>query len=187
MDALARPDAELLADVAEALREERRRAPADLLGILALLLVLSAVGVLVLGVAIGPGVPRDVLLNLAGELVGVVLTVVLIGGLWHRVQASSYETMDELVALVEAHRTAGLDDRERVAYRAMVDLHRRTRHSGFLVRLVTGLVFAVRNRGRLSGLESLLEAGSPLSPSRDRRQTAASGTPSSSGSRLPKK
>lgn len=156
MAALDEADAVLLSEVADALRDERRRAPADLLGILAMLLVGAAITTLVVGVTVGPGVPQDVLLNLASELVGVVLTVVLIGGLWHRVQSSSYETMDELVALVQAHRTTGLDDGERAAYRAMVDLHRRTARSGFLVRLVTGLVFALRNRRRLAALEGML-------------------------------
>ena len=156
MAALDEADAALLSDVADALRDERRRAPADLLGILALLLVGAAIATLVIGATVGPGVPQDVLLNLASELVGVVLTVVLIGGLWHRVQASSYETMDDLVALVEAHRTMGLDDGERAAYRAMVELHRRTARSGFLTRLVPGLLFAVRNRRRLAALEHML-------------------------------
>jgi hypothetical protein len=154
--ALDPADAELLADVAAALRDERRRAPGDLLGILALILVVAAVATFAVGVVAGSGVPQDVLLNLASELVGVVLTVVLIGGLWHRVQTSSYETMDDLVTLVEAHRTTGLDESERAAYRAMVDLHRRTARSGFLVRLATGFLFAIRNRRRLAALEGML-------------------------------
>ena len=156
MPALDAADAELLSEVAAALRDERRRAPGDLLGILALMLVVASVTTLVAGAVAGPGVLQDVLLNLASELVGVVLTVVVIGGLWHRVQASSFGTMDDLVGLVEAHRSTGLDDGERAAYRAMVDLHRRTARSGFLVRLVTGLVFTLRNRRRLAALEGML-------------------------------
>jgi hypothetical protein len=156
MAVLDEVDAALLGEVADALRDERRRAPADLLGILALLLGGAAIAALVVGASVGPGVPQDVLLNLASELVGVVLTVVLIGGLWHRVQSTSFETMDDLVALVEAHRTTGISDGERAAYRAMVDLHRRTARSGFVVRLVTGLVFAIRNRRRLAALEGMV-------------------------------
>jgi hypothetical protein len=64
--------------------------------------------------------------------------------------------MDDLVTLVEAHRTTGLDESERAAYRAMVDLHRRTARSGFLVRLATGFLFAIRNRRRLAALEGML-------------------------------
>jgi hypothetical protein len=149
-------DAALLREVVDALRAERRRAPADLLGILAVILVASSIGAIAAGVTVGPGTLQDVLLNLGGELVGVVLTVVLIGGLWSRVQAGSYGTMDDLVSLVEARGTVGLNNDERTAYRAMVELHRRTERSGFVIRLVTGLVFAVRNRRRLTVLERML-------------------------------
>jgi hypothetical protein len=38
----------------------------------------------------------------------------------------------------------------------MVDLHRRTARSGFLVRLATGFLFAIRNRRRLAALEGML-------------------------------
>jgi hypothetical protein len=151
-------DAVLIDATLAALRDERRRAPADLLAILTVLLVVAAGVMLAAGIALGDGVARDVFLNLTGEVLGAALTVVLIGGLWQRLQASSEGALEGLVARTAARREGPLSDAERTAFAAIVDLHRRTETRGFLPRLVLGFVFAVRNRGRLQALEAMLRA-----------------------------
>jgi hypothetical protein len=102
------------------------------------------------------GVARDVFLNLTGEVLGVALTVVLIGGLWQRHQTSSEGALEGLVAHTAEHRDRPLSDPERAAFAAIVDLHQRTATRGFLARLVFGLVFAIRNRKRLQAVEKML-------------------------------
>lgn len=94
----AASDAALIDATLAALRDERRRAPADFLAILTVLLVFGATMMLVMGIAIGEGVARDVPLNLTGEVLGAALTVGLIGGLWQRLQSSSEGAFEGLVA-----------------------------------------------------------------------------------------
>lgn len=151
-------DSALIEATLAALRDERRRAPADLLAILTLLLVAAAGLMLLIGIALGEGVPRDVFLNLTGEVLGVALTVGIIGGLWQQLQTSSESALEGLVSRTAAHRDRPLSDPERAAFAAIVDLHERTARRGFLPRLVYGFVFAIRNRRRLQALEEMLTA-----------------------------
>jgi hypothetical protein len=151
-------DAPLIDATLAALRDERRRAPADLLAILTLVLVIAAGLVLAAAIALGDGVARDVLLNLTGEILGAALTFVLIGGLWQRLQSSSEGAMEDLVARTAARRGGTLSAEERVAFLAIVELHRRTATRGFLSRMITGVIYAVRNRQRLKVLEDMLRA-----------------------------
>jgi hypothetical protein len=152
-------DSALIDATLSALRDERRRAPADLLAILTLLLVVAAGVMLGIGVALGEGVPRDVFLNLTGEVLGVALTVGIIGGLWQHLQSSSEGALEGLVARTAERRDRPLSEPERAAFAAIVDLHERTARRGFLPRLVYGFVFAVRNRRRLQALEEMLTSG----------------------------
>ena len=165
MASLSTPASEAASDVAlidatlAALRDERRRAPADFLAILTVLLVLFATVMLALGVAIGEGVARDVLLNLTGEVLGAALTVGLIGGLWQRLQSSSEGAFEGLVAQTAERRDRPLSEPERVAFAAIIDLHRRTERRTFLPRLVLGIAFALRHRRRLQAIEEMLRVG----------------------------
>ena len=152
------PDAALIDATLSALRDERRRAPADLLAILTLLLVFTAGLMLAVGVLLGDGVGRDVFLNLTSEVIGAALTVVLIGGLWQRLQTSSEGALEGLVARTAARRDRPLSDPERAAFTAIVDLHQQTATRSFVPRLILGFVFAVRNRRRLQALEEMLGA-----------------------------
>lgn len=149
-------DSALIDATLAALREERRRAPADLLVILTLLLVVAALIMLGVGVALGDGVGQAVLLNLTGEVLGVALTVGIIGGVWQHVQLSSEGALEGLVARTAERRDRALSDRERAAFAAIVEVHERTARRGPLSRLVYGFVFAVRNRRRLQALEEML-------------------------------
>jgi hypothetical protein len=149
-------DSALIDATLAALRAERRRAPGDMLGILTLLLAGAAAAMLGIGIALGEGVARDVLLNLTGEVVGVALTAGIIGGLWQHFQTRSETAIEGLVTRTAERRDRPLSDPERTAFLAIVDLHQRTAHRGFLPRLIYGFVFAIRNRGRLRALEAML-------------------------------
>jgi hypothetical protein len=149
-------DSALIDATLAALRDERRRAPADLLAILTLLLITTAGLMLGIGIALGEGVARDVFLNLTSEVLGVALTVGIIGGLWQQLQASSEGALEGLVARTAARRDRPLADPERTAFAAIVDLHARTARRRFFPRLIYGFVFAIRNRRRLQALEEML-------------------------------
>ena len=154
------PDSALIEATLAALREERRRAPSDLLAILTVLLIGAAGLTLALGIALGDGVPRDIFINLTAEILGAALTVVLIGGLWYRLQESSEGALEGLVVRTAERRGEALSDDERVAFAAIVDLHQRTARRGVLARMVLGFVYAIRNRRQLQALEDMLRVGS---------------------------
>lgn len=149
-------DSALIDATLAALRDERRRAPADLLAILTLLLFAAAGLMLAIGMALGEGVARDVFLNLTSEVLGVALTVGIIGGLWQQLQRNSEGALEGLVTRTAEHRNRPLSDPERAAFAAIVDLHQRTARRRFLPRLIYGFVFALRNRRRLQALEEML-------------------------------
>lgn len=151
-------DAALIEATLAALRDERRRAPGDLLAILTTLLVGAALAMLALGIALGDGVARELLVNLTGEILGAALTVGLIGGLWRRLEASSEGALEGLVARMAERRHGPLTEAERAGFSAIVDLHRRTSSMGFLGRMTTGFVYAIRNRRRLRVLEEMLRS-----------------------------
>lgn len=151
-------DAALIDATLAALRDERRRAPADLLAILTLLLVVAAALMLVMAVVLGDGIARDVFLNLTSETLGAALTVVLIGGLWQQLQVSSEGALEGLVARTAERREGPLSDPERTAFAAIVDLHQRTATRRFPIRLVFGFLYAIRNRRRLQALEQMLRS-----------------------------
>lgn len=144
-----------------ALREERRRAPSDLLAILTVLLVAAAGLTLALGIALGDGVPRDILINMTAEILGAALTVVVIGGLWYQVQASSEGALEGLVTRTAERRGESLSDAERAAFAAIVELHEQTAKRGLLARMVLGFVYTLRNRRRLQAVEDMLRVGQP--------------------------
>jgi hypothetical protein len=152
-------DSTLIDATLAALRDERRRAPSDLLAILTVLLVVAAGSTLALGIALGDGVPRDFFINLTTEILGAALTAVLIGGLWYRLQASSEGALEGLVARTAERRGEPLSDAERTAFAAIVDLHEQTARRGPLARMVLGFMYAIRNRRRLQVVEEMLRIG----------------------------
>ena len=149
-------DSALIDATIAALRDERRRAPADLLAILTFLLLAAAGLMLALGIVLGDGMPRDLALNLTSEILGAALTVGIIGGLWQGFQASSEGALEDLVARTAEHREGTLSDSERTAFAAIVELHERTTTWRFPIRLVFGIVYGIRNRRRLQALEEML-------------------------------
>jgi hypothetical protein len=151
-------DARLIDDVVRALRAERQRWPADLLALLAVGLSVAVLALLGIGLLVGPGPAQDILLNLAAEFVGAIVTVVVIGGLWASLGRTSDADVRTLVRVAEERRRTGLSEAERVAFERIVDLHRRTARSNVLVRQVVGLTYAIRHRSEFRAVEGVLRA-----------------------------
>jgi hypothetical protein len=149
-------DDPLIAELEATLLEERRRGPMDMLAVLCLLLIATSIVLTMAAAIVGDGMGRDLLLNLTGEAVGAALTVVLIGGMWARLQSESLGALDELQLLVERRRSTALSPEERSAFTALVELHHRTRRSGPVLRLLTAMSYTLRHRRQLRVIEDLL-------------------------------
>ena len=102
----------------------RRRAPGDFLTSLSTLLGAGVALLIVVGIVIGSGPISDVLLNIAGEVFGAWLTIVLIGGLWHRLQLRSEREFDVMARALESRRHRGLTPEERRAWSLLVSVYR---------------------------------------------------------------
>ena len=113
------PDDRLIDDVVDVVRDARRRAPQDFLFALSVVLGLIAVTLLAAGAVTG-GVLQDVLLNLGAEVVGAVITVVLIDGLWRRLEAGATASLDAIGTRIEARRGHPMTADEREAWRTFV-------------------------------------------------------------------
>jgi hypothetical protein len=100
--------------------------------------------------------PQDLLLNLTTELVGALIALVLIGGLWQQMQSSAIEDMDELARAFRVRGDRGLTDAERTACRRIIEVHRRTESSPPVVRQLRALLFAIHHRGELRAIEEVL-------------------------------
>jgi hypothetical protein len=117
------PDGRLIDDAIAVVGDARSRAPADFLVALAVLLG-SAAAVLLVAAAIASGPLQDLLLNLGIELIGALLTVVVIDGLWRRLEAAASSSLDEMATKLEEHRRWPMTDDERDAWRLFVDEYR---------------------------------------------------------------
>jgi hypothetical protein len=119
-----RDDDRLLDEAAAVLRDLRRRAPDDFLTSLSLLLGAAVVLLLTVGLVIADGPIRDITLNLAGEVFGAWLTVVLIGGLWRRLELRSEREFALMSRAIEGRRNRPLTGEERRAWSLLVDVYR---------------------------------------------------------------
>jgi hypothetical protein len=99
------PDERLLEEALDVIRDARDRLPRDYLVAIAALLGLIAAALLVLGMLVD-GRLGDLAINLSVEVLGALLTVVVIDGLWSRAQTGS------------AERLRKIDDRLRMRIRA---------------------------------------------------------------------
>jgi hypothetical protein len=112
-------DAALIDDALAAVDDARRKAPRDF--VLALAAVLGSLAIALLaGAALAGGAVRDLLLNLASEVLGAWLTVVLIDGLWKRMEAGGSASLDSISTALETRRGSALTDDERQAWRTFV-------------------------------------------------------------------
>jgi hypothetical protein len=157
----ARSDSELIEELGRALRYERRRAPADLLVLLAGAIVLGAALCVVVGTWVGDGVAQVFFLNLSTELMGALVTVILIGALWQQLQRSAIGGVDALSRAVEERRERGLTDDERLAFERLLEIHRRTASARPVIRQLRALAFTISHRSELSALERVLEQRRP--------------------------
>ena len=106
--------------------------------------------------ALGEGVPRDVLLNMSSEVLGVALTVGIIGGLWHQLQTYSEGALEAPMARTVERRDRPSSKRSgRRSPRSWTCISGRPA-AAFLPRLLCGLAFGIRNRRRLQALEEML-------------------------------
>jgi hypothetical protein len=112
-------DAALVDEALAVVDDARRKAPREF--VLALSAILGSLAlVLLAGAALSGGAVRDLLLNLASEVIGAWLTVVLIDGLWKRMQTGASASLDRMSTDLEARRDAPLTDDERDAWRTFV-------------------------------------------------------------------
>ena len=156
-----RSDSELMEELAQALRYERRRASADLLVLLAGAIVIGAGLCVVVGTWAGDGVAQVFFMNLSTELMGALVTVVLIGALWQQLQRSAIGGVDALTRAVEERRQRGLTDDERLAFERVLEIHRQTASARPVIRQLRALAFTVSHRTELSALERVLEERRP--------------------------
>lgn len=122
-DRHAANDAAVIDDALAVVRDAQRRAPRDFLVALGALLAALAV-VLLVGAVISGGIVQAMLLNLASEVLGAGLTVVLIDGLWKRIEAGASTSLDLMVSRLEERRDVALSESEREAWILLVDEYR---------------------------------------------------------------
>ena len=76
---------------------------------------------LLVGALLTSGTLHDFLLNLSAEVLGSWLTVVVIDGLWKRLEDGASAGLDAMGRRLEEHRTRPMTDAERQAWRVFVD------------------------------------------------------------------
>lgn len=124
VDARPQPDPALVDEAVAAMKDAKERAPADFLLALSVALGLGAIALLAGAVLSGGGVLQDLLLNLGAGLVGTWLTVVLVDGLWKRLETGASSSLDAMSARLEERKARPLSDDERRAWRGFVDEYR---------------------------------------------------------------
>ncbi|MFL5778702.1 MAG: hypothetical protein ACJ761_07135 [Chloroflexota bacterium] len=153
-------DERLLREALLVIRSARDRAPTDFIFALAVVLggmaaVLAAIGFLV------DGVMRDLSLNLAAEVAGALLTVVLVDGLWDRQQTGAAERLGRLETALRARISHPTDEPmsrgEHEAWQAFVAEYRElTRRETLLDRLRAARGYGRRAQALERQGESLL-------------------------------
>jgi membrane protein implicated in regulation of membrane protease activity len=116
-------DEGLIDEALAVVHDARARAPRDFLFALGIVLGTGAL-VLLVAAALTGGLPQDLLLNLGVEVVGAWLTVVLINGLWRRLESGASAGLDAMGAKLERRRGSPMTDEEQQAWRVFVDEYR---------------------------------------------------------------
>ena len=155
-------DGSLIDEALAVVQDARARAPADFLFALATILGSIALALLAAAAVTG-GVLQDLLLNLGSEVIGAGLTVVLIDGLWKRMEAAASETLDDMSRKLEARKGSPMTDEERRAWRAFVDDYHEVQSAESPLDRVRGLPAYGRRLRELEarGNRTLDEFGSP--------------------------
>lgn len=116
-------DARLVDEAIVAIHEARRQAPRDYLLAIALLLGTISLILVVAGFVVS-GVAGELFLNLGAEVVGALLTVVVIDGLWRRMERGTSASLDAMARRLESRRGQPMTDDEREAWRWFVEASR---------------------------------------------------------------
>jgi hypothetical protein len=116
-------DLDLIDEAIAVVRDAQVRAPRDFLLALALALGLVAVVLLCAAVLVS-GLLQDLLINLGAGVIGTLLTVVLIDGLWKRQEAGASAVFDAIGDELEERRASSLSEEERRAWRSFVNEYR---------------------------------------------------------------
>jgi hypothetical protein len=116
-------DDRLIDEAVDVCHDARRRAPREFLRMLTVILVAVAIALVVIAALTG-GLVHDLSLNLSAEVIGALLTVVLIDGLWHRLETGASSSLEDMSRSLEAHRAWPMTDEERQAWRVFVDEYR---------------------------------------------------------------
>jgi hypothetical protein len=155
-------DERLLEDALGVVRDARSRLPSDFLVTIGAFLVLVAAVLLAIGVSVG-GRVGDLAINLAVEVVGALLTVVVIDGLWSRAQTGSAERLrlveDRLQRRLRAQRRAAgqISETERTGWGDVIAEYRRlTARGSLLDRLAAARDYGRRAQRLEQRLEELL-------------------------------
>jgi hypothetical protein len=155
-------DERLLEDALGVVRDARSRLPSDFLVAIGAFLVLVAAVLLAIGVSVG-GRVGDLATNLAVEVVGALLTVVVIDGLWSRAQSGSAERLrlveDRLQRRIWAqqHASGRLSETERAGWGDVIAEYRRlTARESLLDRLAAARDYGRRARRIENRAEELL-------------------------------
>jgi hypothetical protein len=131
-------DERLLEDALGVVRDARSRLPSDFLVAIGAFLVLVAAVLLAIGVSVG-GRVGDLAINLAVEVLGALLTVVVIDGLWSRAQSGNGERLrlveDRLRRRIRAQRqtAALLSETERTGWGEVIAEYGRLTARGSLL------------------------------------------------------
>jgi hypothetical protein len=115
-----RSDRALIEEALDVVADASARAPREFLLTAALVLAALAAALLV-AAALVTGSLHDLLLNLASEVIGAWITVVLIDGLGRRSEARADALLADLRRGLEARRTEQLSEAEREAWSVFVD------------------------------------------------------------------
>ncbi len=118
-------DAALIDDALAVIRDARQQAPSDFMFSLAIVLGCLGVGLLAMGWLVD-GAAQDILIGLGCEVLGAWLTVVLIDGLWKRLEAGASDSLDRMAGRLEQRKGDAMSDAEREAWREFVDGYRAT-------------------------------------------------------------
>jgi hypothetical protein len=113
-------DTGLIDEALAVVHDARARAPRDFLFALGIILGCGAL-VLLIAAALTGGLLTDIFLNLGVEVIGAWLTVVLINGLWRRLEAGASAGLDAMSVKLERRRGSPMTDAERQAWRVFVD------------------------------------------------------------------
>jgi hypothetical protein len=117
-------DQQLLDEAIATMRDVRARAPHDFLVALGVALGVLLAVIVLLSVLLQDQFAQGIVLNLGAEIFGAWLTVVLIDGLWRRIQTGSLTEYEIMAQKLATRKATPLTDEEREAWRLVIHMYR---------------------------------------------------------------